>query len=149
MTQHPDSVGLMKALYAQGPQDLEDGPYLSTGINDAFINYRHMFPELISYRGGLFVEANFDKTTVDEMFDMARFGGGASAVADAEAQINSIGLCAEAVEAGDLAAAQASAEAIGWVWKRWIKETYDVEIEVVAHIGDEDSWVTFRSAGAG
>ncbi len=143
MSVNPDSVGLVRALYAEGPQDLESGPFLSTAITDAFLNYRHMFPELVSYRGGLFVEANFDKATIDELFDMAQFGDGASAVADAEMQTNAIGLFAEVAEGGDLAAARASAEAISWVWRRWIRETYDLEIEVVTSVGDEDSYVTF------
>lgn len=143
-----ESARLVRAFYADGPKRLESGPFLSSAITDAFVDYRHMFPELVSYRGGLFVEANFDKTTVDDVFDMAEFGDDLSAVANAEMQINALGLFAEAAEPGDVAAAKAAAEGIGWVWRRWVSETYGVDIEVVASIGDEDSYVTFRSVPA-
>ena len=120
--------------------------FLSGAISEALPHFRHLFPELVSYRGGLFIEAQFDKTVVDELFDMAAFGDGGSAAAEAEASVNTVGLFAHAHEAGDVEAAQAVIAGIGWVWERWLRETYDVEIEVLSGINaEEGAFISFRS----
>ncbi|WP_417233044.1 hypothetical protein [Brevundimonas sp.] len=123
--------------------------FLSSTISEALPHFRHLFPELVSYRGGLFNEAHFDKGMVDDFFDMAAFGDGGSAIPEAEASVNSVGLFAHEVEAGDREAADAVIAAIGWIWERWVRETYDVEIEVLSSIDAEDgAYITFRSRPA-
>lgn len=145
---NPESAAMVavmtQAVKASGvPHD----PFLSTTIGDALLGFRHLFPELISYRGGLFIEAQFDKATVDDLFDQAAFGDGGPMVSYAEETVNAVGLFAEAVVEGDVEAATAVAEAIGWVWRRWFRETYDVEIEVLSTIDVKDgAHVSFRSA---
>ncbi len=145
---NPVSVAMVAVMQqAAKAVDVPHDPFLSTTIRDALLGFRHLFPELISYRGGLFVEANFDKVTVDDLFDQAAFGDGGSIVSYAEETVNSVGLFAKAVSDGDPEAATAVAEAIGWVWRRWFRETYDVEIEVLTTIDLKDgAYVTFRSA---
>lgn len=123
--------------------------FLSSTISEALPHFRHLFPELLSYRGGLFNEAHFDKGMVDDLFDMAAFGDGGSAIPEAEASVNSVGLFAHEVETGDREAADAAIAAIGWVWERWVRETYDVEIEVLSSVDAEDgAYITFRSRPA-
>ncbi|WP_374516004.1 hypothetical protein [Brevundimonas sp.] len=147
--ENPESMAVVAALRqasASGPHEA----FLSTTVSEALLNFRHLFPELISYRGGLFIEAQFDKATVDDLFDQATFGDGEFDVGHAEDAVNSVGLFAEAVAEGDIVAAASVAEMIGWVWRRWLRETYDVEIEVLTSIDKEEgAYVSFRSASPG
>jgi len=148
---NPESLAVVAALQrAAKAASIPHDPFLATTIRDALLDFRHLFPELISYRGGLFMEAQFDKATVDDLFDQAAFGNGEFDVGHAEDTVNSVGLFAEAVAEGDVEAAAAVAEAIGWVWRRWLRETYDVEIEVLTSIdAKEGAHVSFRSASPG
>lgn len=145
---NPESVAVVAVMRrAAKAVSIPHDPFLATTIGEALLNFRHLFPELVSYRGGLFIEAQFDKATVDDLFDQAAFGSGEFNVGHAEDTVNSVGLFAEAVVDGDSEAAAAVAEAIGWVWRRWLRETYDVEIEVLTSIDEkEGAHVSFRSA---
>lgn len=142
-----ESQALIKALHPPGvPGEDDDVRFYGSNQRETLAHYRLLFPELISYRGGLFVERRFDKPLIDSLFDQAEFDTGESAVATAEETINGVGLLNEGEEEFDLAVAQANAEAIGWVWKRWLREAYAVEIEVITAIVDADQcYVTFRS----
>ncbi|HEY0600177.1 hypothetical protein [Brevundimonas sp.] len=142
-----DSQALIKALHPPGvPGEDDDVRFYGSNQRETLAHYRLLFPELISYRGGLFVERQFDKPLIDSLLDQAEFDTGESPIATAEETINSLGLLNEDEDEFDLAVAQANAEAIGWVWKRWLRETYAVEIEVITAIVDADQcYVTFRS----
>lgn len=142
-----ESETLLAALHPPGvPGEDDDVRYYGSNQRETLAHYRLLFPELISYRGGVFVEGRFDKRLVDGLFDQAAFDTGESVVAAAEEAINRVGLMNEGEEAFDAAVAHANAEAIGWVWKRWLRETYGVEIEVVTAISDADQcYVTFHS----
>lgn len=142
-----DSQALIKALHPPGvPGEDDDIRFYGSNQRETLAHYRLLFPELISYRGGLFVERQFDKVLIDGLFDQAEFDTGESPIATAEETINSVGLLNEGEDDPDLAVAQANADAIGWVWKRWLRETYAVEIEVVTAIIDANQcYVTFHS----
>jgi hypothetical protein len=149
-----ESRALLDALHPPGVtgQD-EDVLFLGSNPREALAHYRILFPELIAYRGGLFAEKRFDQTLVDDLFDQAKLGGedAASIIAIAEETTNGVGLLFEGEKPDepvfDADLARANAEAIGWVWKRWIRDTYAVEIEIVTCIEDQDAcYVTFRSA---
>ena len=148
---NPESQAVVAAMHRAGEAaSSPHEPFLASTISEALLNFRHLFPELIAYRGGLFIEAQFDKATVDDLCDQAAFDGGEADVGHAEDAVNSVGLIAEAVTDGDLEAAAAVAEAIGWVWRRWLRETYDVEIEVLTSIDKKDgAYVSFRSVSPG
>ena len=147
-----ESRALLDVLHPEGVEGADaDVVYLGSNPRETLAHYRILFPELISYRGGLFVEKQFDKVLVDDMFDQAAFGGDNAAIGHAEESLNGFGLLFEGDAPDkpvfDPVLAKANAEAIGWVWKRWIRETYAVEIDVVACIESVDAcYVTFRSA---
>lgn len=145
-----ESQALLAALAApEAPGDDQDIVYLGSNPRETLAHYRILFPELISYRGGLFVEKQFDQRIVDDLFDQAEFGGGESAIHQAEESLNGFGLLFEGENEEpvfDPAIAAANAEAIGWIWKRWVRETYGVDIQPVACIEGLDAcYVTFRS----
>lgn len=147
MSENAESARLVAALdTAHQALKGEYGPFLSTAIGEALPNIRLMFPELIAYRGGLFIAEQFDQTTVDDLFDMAAFGSGGSAVRAAEEAVNSVGLFAHSTGPGDVKAAEAAILAFEWVWTRWLRETYGVAIEVLSSIdAEEGAHVTFHS----
>lgn len=138
---------LVRALHPPGvPGDDDDVRFYGSNQRETLAHYRLLFPELISYRGGLFVEARFDQGMVDDMFDQAAFDSGEPDIATAEETINSVGLLNQDEDHFDLDLARANAEAIGWVWKRWIRETYTLEIDLVISVVDADQcYITFRS----
>lgn len=142
-----ESQALVRALHPPGvPGDDDDVRFYGSNQRETLAHYRLLFPELITYRGGLFVEARFDQSMVDDLFDQAQFGDGEPDIANAEETINSVGLLNEDEGSFDLALAHANAEAIGWVWKRWIRETYALEIDLVTSVVDTNQcYVTFRS----
>ena len=142
-----ESQALVEALHPPGvPGDDDDVRFYGSNQRETLAHYRLLFPELISYRGGLFVESRFDQAMIDDLFDQAVFDGGEPDLATAEETINSVGLLNEGEEHFDLELASANAEAIGWVWRRWIRETYALEIDLVTSVVDVDQcYVTFRS----
>lgn len=142
-----ESQALVRALHPPGvPGDDDDVRFYGSNQRETLAHYRLLFPELISYRGGLFVESRFDQPTIDDLFDQATFGGCEPDIATAEETVNSVGLLNEGEESFDLDLARANAEAIGWVWKRWIRETYALEIDLVISVVDADQcYITFRS----
>jgi hypothetical protein len=146
-----ESAALIRNLTPDG-LDGSDSEIVFFGSTprESLAHYRILFPELISYRGGLFVQSQFDQALVDDMYDQAGFGEGLADVAAAEEAINSVGLLFEGLFEDEVVfdpvLAKANAAAIGWVWTRWIRETYAREIEVVTCIEGEDAcYVTFRS----
>lgn len=141
------SQALVRALHPPGvPGDDDDVRFYGSNQRETLAHYRLLFPELISYRGGLFVESRFDQLLIDDLFDQAKFDGCEPDIAAAEETINSVGLLNEGEESFDLTLAQANAEAIGWVWRRWIRETYALEIDLVTSVVDADQcYITFRS----
>lgn len=141
-----DSQGLLKALYPEGVAGLDSEiRYLGSNLRETLAHYRLLYPELVSYRGGLFIEHLFDKALVDDLFDQSAFDAGEDAVAVAEQHINAIDLRYEDDEF-DLGMARGVAEAIAWVWPRWIRETYGVEVEVIFSVTDaEDCQIWFQS----
>lgn len=143
-----ESQALLTVLHPPGvPGEDDDVRFYGSNQRETLAHYRLLFPALISYRGGLFVERQFDQQLVDSLFDQAEFDTGESMVATAEETINSVGLLNEGETGFDHDVVRANAEAIGWVWKRWLRETYSVEIEVLTAIVDADQcYVTFRSA---
>lgn len=145
-----ESQSLLTALHPPGvPGDDDDVRFYGSNQRETLAHYRLLFPELISYRGGLFVESRFDQRMVDDLFDQAAIAGGEPDIAVAEEAINSVGLINEGETAFDTAVARANGEAIGWVWKRWARETYDLEIDLVISVVDVDQcYVTFRSVRA-
>ena len=142
-----ESQALISTLHPPGvPGDDDDVRFYGSNQRETLAHYRLLFPELISYRGGLFVGTRFDQAMVDDMFDQAEFDSGEPDIATAEEAINSIGLLNEGEEYFSLDLARANAEAIGWVWKRWIRETYALEIDLVISVIDADQcYITFRA----
>jgi hypothetical protein len=146
-----DGADLVQRLTPEGLEGSDaEIMFFGSTPREALAHYRILFPELISYRGGLFVQSQFDQALVDDMFDQAGFDGGLADMAAAEEALNSVGLLFEGLFEGqvefDPVLARANAAAIGWVWKRWIRESYGREIEVVTCIEGEDAcYVTFRS----
>ena len=143
-----ESAALLAKLKPKGVAGLDhDIRYLGGNLREALAHYRILFPELIGYRGGLFVEAHFDQRTVDDLLDMAQFGAGENAIQTAEQHVNGLSLAAEDDENDfDVATAEANAAAIGWVWTRWFRETYGVEVRILTSIsGSEDCVIWFES----
>ena len=144
-----ESARLLAALKPNGVAGLDhDIRYLGGNLREALAHYRILFPELVAYRGGLFIESHFDQQVVDEILDGSTFDAGESAVATAEQHINSVSLAAEDDQRDfDVEVARANASAIGWVWTRWIRETYGVELRVVTSIsGPDDCLIWFETA---
>lgn len=146
-----DGQDLVKALNPEGLDGL-DSEILFFGSSPrvSLAHYRILFPELISYRGGLFVQSQFDQRMVDDMYDRAGYDGGHADLAVAEEAINSVGLLYQALTGDepefDPVLAKSNAAAIGWVWQRWVRESYGREIEIVTCIeGTDACYVTFRS----
>lgn len=142
-----ESASLVAALHPPGvPGEDDDVRFYGSNQRETLAHYRLLFPELISYRGGLFVERSFDKSLVDGLFDQAEFDTGESPIPTAEETINSVGLLNEGEEVFDMAVVKANAAAIAWVWRRWVRETYGLEIDVVTSIISADEcYLTFRS----
>ena len=143
-----ESARLLTALKPSGVAGLDhEIRYLGGNLREALAHYRVLFPELISYRGGLFIENHFDQRTVDELFDGFGFDSGENPVASAEQSINAVSLATEDdQEHFDIECARASAAAIGWVWTRWVRETYGVEVRVLSSIsGPDDCSIWFES----
>jgi hypothetical protein len=143
-----ESARLLKALSPEGVAGLDhDIRYLGGNLREALAHYRILFPELISYRGGLFIESHFDKQAVDEILDASAFDAGDDAIATAEQHVNAVSLAAEDDEDHfDIACARASAAAVGWVWVRWIRDTYSIDVRVQSSIsGPDDCSIWFES----
>lgn len=143
-----ESARLLAALRPAGVAGLDhDIRYLGGNLREALAHYRVLFPELVSYRGGVFIESQFDQPTVNEILDAAVFDGGENAIAAAEQHINSVSLAAEDDHHDfDVEVARSNAAAIGWVWTRWIRETYGVEVRVETSISAaEDCYVWFET----
>ncbi len=122
--------------------------YLGGNLREALAHYRVLFPELISYRGGLFIESHFDQQIIDEILDASAFGGGEDPIAAAEQHVNAVALSAEDDQAHfDIEIAKANAAAIGWVWTQWIRETYAVEVRIETSISAaDDCMIWFESS---
>ena len=142
-----DGLDLLAALNPPGVAGAdEDIRFYGSNQRETLAHYRLLFPSLVSYRGGLFVERAFDKQFVDQMFDQAAFDEGESPIAIAEETINAVGLLNEDEAEFDVAIAQANAAAIGWVWRRWIKDMYGLDVEIMASVESADAcYITFRS----
>ncbi|WP_122464751.1 MULTISPECIES: hypothetical protein [Brevundimonas] len=145
------SVHLLETLGSvQAPGADADIMFLGSNPRETLAHYRLLFPTLVAYRGGLFVEPAFDRSLVDGLLDQSEFDGGVVDIATAEEATNGVGLLYEGEKPDEpvfhAEIARANAEAIGWVWRRWILETYGREVEVVTAIeGPDCCYVTFRS----
>lgn len=145
-----EGLDLLAALNPPGVAGAdEDIRFYGSNQRETLAHYRLLFPSLVSYRGGLFVERAFDKPFVDQMFDQAAFDDSDSPIAIAEQTINAVGLLNEDETEFDLAMARANAAAIGWVWRRWIKDMYGLDVEIVTSVESAEAcYVTFRSAAS-
>ncbi len=144
-----ESRSLLATLRVKGAAGLDhDIRYLGGNLREGLAHYRVLFPELVSYREGLFLEAHFSQREVDHILDGSTFDANENPVATAERHINQVWLAAQDDQRGfDADMARANAAAIGWVWKRWIGETYGVSIQVgVSVSGPDDCSVWFESA---
>ena len=143
-----ESRHLLAAVTPDGVAGLDhEIRHLGGNLREALAHYRILFPELISYRGGLFIESHFDQQIVNDILDASRFDAGDNAVATAEQYVNAVSLAAEDDQQHfDIAIARANAAAIGWVWTRWIRETYAVEVKVETSISSaEDCCIWFET----
>ena len=143
-----ESERLLATLKPEGVAGLDhDIRYLGGNLREALAHYRILFPELISYRGGLFIEAHFDRRMVDDLLDAAEFDASGNGINTAEQHVNGVSLAAEDDENDfDVEIARANAAAIGWVWTRWFGETYGVEVRVLTSItGSQDCVIWFES----
>lgn len=145
-----DSQALLAALHPEGVTGHDhDIRYLGGNLREALAHYRILFPELVSYRGGLFIESAFDKHIVDEILDASMFDGGERGIAMAEQHVNGVSLAAEDDKQDfNVDIARANAAAIGWVWKTWIRETYGQDVRIETSISAVDDCLIWFETGS-
>lgn len=144
-----ESERLLATLKPKGVAGLDhEIRYLGGNLREALAHYRILFPELISYRGGLFMDAHFDQRTVDDLLDAAEVDEAGNGINTAEQHVNGVSLAAEDdADHFDVEVARANAAAIGWVWPRWFRETYGVEVRVLTSISGPDDCVIWFESG--
>ena len=104
--------------------------------------FRELYPALIEYRGGLFVEAAFDQATVD---DIITHSGDAEPIIAAQKHVNSLGLDWVG-DAFDPVLARAIGEGIAFAWVHWIRDRFGREIRTGIDIDEISGVVWFRAA---
>ncbi len=102
---------------------------------------RHLYPALIEYRGGLFVEDAFDKTVVD---DILFHSDEADPLVAAQCHVNAISLDSAADAPFEPVLARAIGEGIAYVWRNWIRDRFGCEIITAIDIREHEGVVWFR-----
>lgn len=112
----------------------------TTTIVQALALTELMFPRLVQYRGGIFLEAHFDPKNVDHWMAQPNTTLGA-----VEAVVNHIHLGIDQFQGtpkAHLPLVRRFAERLVIVWPGWAKQTYGWDIEVDIHATDDDLEIT-------
>lgn len=103
---------------------------------------RIMFPEVISYRGGLFLAETFNRTLVDDYLDHS---DGAEPLHAVERLLNFVSL-SDDEDGFDPRIARVVAEAIAFSWRNWFWQRFEQAIETYLVVnGHDDAGVWFES----
>lgn len=138
-----DAVVLEQALAAV-PQGFDQGldPDVASLSHITLDHIRILFPEIISYRGGLFLAEAFDRAIVDDYVDHSDEPDPLHAV---ERLLNFVSLSSEA-EGFDPRVANAVGEAIAFSWRNWLWQRFEQPIETFLVVeGHDDAGVWFES----
>lgn len=134
----------LEAAFASVDRAPEDDLLINEQGSDRlqFEYLRTLYPSLIEYRGGLFVEANFDLATVD---DILAHSGDADPIITAQKHVNSVGLD-WGEDRVDPMLGRAIGEGIAFAWTHWIRDRFGREISTRIDIDDVSGVVWFRAA---
>jgi hypothetical protein len=102
-----------------------------------------MFPKIVQYRGGVFLEAHFEDKNVDEW--LLQPGLDLRAV---EAVVNHIHLARDQFHetpSEHMPLVRRLADILSESWPAWIKKTYGLDVEVSASEADDDIEITLVS----
>jgi hypothetical protein len=102
---------------------------------------RQLYPALIEYRGGLFVEERFDQAAVDDIFTHS---GEAEPVVAAQKFVNAVPL-AWSEEPFDPVLARAIGESLVFAWSHWVRDRFGREIAAQVDIGELEGAAWFRA----
>lgn len=104
---------------------------------------RVLHPGLIEYRGGLFIEEQFDQAVVD---DILKHSEDAEPIIAAQAYMNAFHLGQADDAVFDPVLARAIAASIAYNWGNWVRDRFGRDIVSTIDIGELSGAVWFRAA---
>ena len=150
MSRPAGDPAILEAALAAVPSGFDQAldPDVTSLCHITLDHIRIMFPEIIAYRGGLFLADAFNRAVVDDYLDHSDDPDPLHA---AERLLNYISLSDEA--AGfDPRVASAVGEAIAFSWRNWLWQRFEQHIEtwlVVEAHDDAGVWFESRTDSVG
>ncbi len=102
-----------------------------------------LHPALIEYKGGLFIEEQFDQAVVD---DILMHSDEVEPITAAQAYVNAFHLGQAEDALFDPGLARAIAESIAYNWGNWVRDRFGRNIVCTVDIGEHSGAVWFRAA---